>query len=128
MAVYLGPYMVVNAWLTIITFLQHTDADVPHYDEKSWTWLKGNIYYLKLGALSTIDRNYPAWIDALQFEIGTTHVVHHLFSDIPHYNARVFYNINNTRKPMFTLRKPLDNFTTAIPSHYGVHSIGVHNL
>ncbi|CAD8178615.1 unnamed protein product [Paramecium octaurelia] len=80
MALYLGPYLVVNMWLTIITFLQHTDADVPHYDETAWTWLKG--------ALCTIDRNYPLWIDALHFEIGTTHVVHHVFSELPHYNAR----------------------------------------
>lgn len=76
---YVGPYLVVNAHLTSITFLQHTDEDVPHYDENAWTWLKG--------ALCTVDRNYPAFINALQFDIGSTHVVHHLFSDIPHYNA-----------------------------------------
>lgn len=44
-----------------------------------------------LGALSTIDRNYPAWIDSLHFEIGTTHVLHHVFSELPHYNAEVIY-------------------------------------
>jgi omega-6 fatty acid desaturase (delta-12 desaturase) len=80
MAVYIGPYMVVNSYLTIITFLQHTDAEVPHYDETAWTWLKG--------ALATVDRNYPPYIDALQHYIGTTHVVHHIFSDLPHYNAK----------------------------------------
>ncbi|CAD8141916.1 unnamed protein product [Paramecium pentaurelia] len=79
MALYIGPYLVVNMWLTIITFLQHTDINVPHYDSTSWNWLKG--------ALSTIDRNYPAWIDSLHFEIGTTHVLHHVFSELPHYNA-----------------------------------------
>lgn len=42
-AVYLAPYMFVNAWLTIITLLQHTDKDIPHYDETAWTWLKGTI-------------------------------------------------------------------------------------
>jgi len=41
LAVYLGPYLFVNAWLTVITFLQHTDVDIPHYDEKAWNWLKG---------------------------------------------------------------------------------------
>mmetsp|Transcript_25865 Transcript_25865/g.22791 ORF Transcript_25865/g.22791 Transcript_25865/m.22791 type:complete len:369 (-) Transcript_25865:91-1197(-) len=80
-AVYLGPYLVVNMYLTGITFLQHTEADVPHYDRTSWNWLKG--------ALCTIDRNYPAFINALQFDIGSTHVLHHIFSQIPHYNAPV---------------------------------------
>jgi len=81
LAIYIGPYLVVNAYLTGITYLQHTEEDIPHYDETTWTWLKG--------ALCTIDRNYPAFINALQFEIGSTHVVHHMFSDLPHYNAGV---------------------------------------
>ncbi|CAD8190161.1 unnamed protein product [Paramecium pentaurelia] len=80
MALYIGPYLVVNMWLTIITSLQHNDLNIPHYDESAWTWLKGN--------LCTIDRNYPLWINALHFETGTTHVLHHLFSELPHYNAR----------------------------------------
>jgi omega-6 fatty acid desaturase / acyl-lipid omega-6 desaturase (Delta-12 desaturase) len=74
-----GPYLVVNTWLTTITFLQHTDVDTPHLDGTAWTWMKG--------ALCTIDRNYPAFLDALHHHIGTTHVIHHIFSDLPHYNA-----------------------------------------
>ncbi|CAD8112875.1 unnamed protein product [Paramecium sonneborni] len=80
MALYIGPYLVVNIWLTIITSLQHNDINIPHYDETAWTWLKGN--------LCTIDRNYPLWINALHFDTGTTHALHHLFSELPHYNAR----------------------------------------
>lgn len=57
LAIYVGPYLVVNAWLTLITLLHHTHADVPHYDDRAWTWLRG--------ALGTIDRNYPPFIDAL---------------------------------------------------------------
>ncbi|KAM3143396.1 hypothetical protein pb186bvf_004457 [Paramecium bursaria] len=94
-ALYLGPYLVVNAWLTIITFLQHTDQNVPHYDEKAWTWLRG--------AVCTIDRNYPLWIDALQYEIGTTHVVHHIFSELPHYNAR---EANHYVKAFVSFKRP----------------------
>ena len=30
-ALYVGPYMVTNAWLVLYTWLQHTDVDVPHY-------------------------------------------------------------------------------------------------
>jgi omega-6 fatty acid desaturase (delta-12 desaturase) len=89
LAVYIGPYMVVNAWISLITYLQHTDAEVPHYDETAWTWVKGTLKNLNFtGALGTIDRNYPPFIDALHHYIGTTHVLHHLFSDLPHYNAK----------------------------------------
>ena len=80
LALYIGPYMFVNAWLTGYTWLQHTDEHIPHYDEDGWNWLKG--------ALCTIDRAYPEFINALHFDIGSTHVVHHLFSFLPHYNAR----------------------------------------
>ncbi|CAD8106858.1 unnamed protein product [Paramecium sonneborni] len=80
MALYIGPYLVVNMWLTIITSLQHNDLNISHYDDTAWIWLKGN--------LCTIDRNYPLWINALHFDTGTTHVLHHLFSELPHYNAR----------------------------------------
>lgn len=41
-----------------------------------------------IGALSTIDRNYPPFIDELHHHIGTTHVLHHIFSDLPHYNTK----------------------------------------
>lgn len=41
LAIYVGPYLVVNAWLTLITLLHHTHTDVPHYDDRAWTWLKG---------------------------------------------------------------------------------------
>ncbi|KRX08182.1 hypothetical protein PPERSA_12337 [Pseudocohnilembus persalinus] len=78
-AVYFGPYLIVNCYLVIYTFLQHTDKTIPHYDERQWTWLKG--------ALSTIDRNYPGFINALHYDIGSTHVVHHIFHELPFYNA-----------------------------------------
>ena len=29
-ALYFGPYVVVNVWLVLYTWLQHTDTDVPH--------------------------------------------------------------------------------------------------
>jgi fatty acid desaturase len=61
-------------------FIKKTEKKVPHYDETAWNWLKG--------ALATIDRNYHPVIDALHYQIGTTHVVHHLFHELPHYNAK----------------------------------------
>nr|BAM37464.1 delta12-fatty acid desaturase [Thraustochytrium aureum] len=77
---YFGPYLVVNAWLVGYTWLQHTDQDAPHYGEDEWTWIKG--------AMTTIDRPYPWIVDELHHHIGTTHVCHHLFSDMPHYKAQ----------------------------------------
>ena len=39
-ALYFGPYIVVNAWLVLYTWLQHTDTDVPHLDKDNWTPVK----------------------------------------------------------------------------------------
>jgi fatty acid desaturase len=39
------------------------------------------------GAFQTVDRCYGRLIDYLHCNIGSTHVVHHLFPRIPHYNA-----------------------------------------
>lgn len=57
----------------------HNIQDVPHYSDNSWSWVKG--------AFMTIDRPYPFIFDFLHHKIGTTHVVHHICSRIPHYNA-----------------------------------------
>lgn len=75
---YIGPYIVFVIWLDLVTFLHHTEPDIPWYRGKEW-------YYLK-GALSTIDRDY-GFINAIHHDIGT-HVAHHIFSNIPHYNLR----------------------------------------
>jgi len=77
---YWGPYMVVNAWLVLYTWLQHSDPSVPHYGEGEWSWVRG--------ALSTIDRPYGIF-DFFHHTIGSTHVVHHLFHEMPWYNAGV---------------------------------------
>lgn len=77
----------VNHWLVLITFLQHTDPLVPHYRAPEFTFARG--------ALSTLDRHLladlgsiPAWIGAtLTHGISETHVLHHVSSKIPHYNA-----------------------------------------
>lgn len=75
---YGGPYMFVNAWLVLYTWLQHTDPSVPQYGPEEWTWVKG--------ALSTIDRPYGIF-DFFHHKIGSTHVVHHLFHEMPCYHA-----------------------------------------
>jgi len=84
---YLVPYLWVNHWLVLITFLQHTDPLLPHYRAPEFTFPRG--------ALSTFDRkllgdlgSIPAWLGAtITHGICETHVLHHVSSKIPHYNA-----------------------------------------
>ncbi|KAJ1920164.1 hypothetical protein H4219_001537 [Mycoemilia scoparia] len=73
------PYMFVHGWLVTITFLQHTDPAVPYYTEKEWNFVRG--------ALCTIDRDYGWLLNTCFHHITDTHVAHHLFSQMPHYNA-----------------------------------------
>ncbi|KAJ7133507.1 delta-12 fatty acid desaturase protein [Mycena epipterygia] len=85
--VYLVPYLWVNHWLVLITFLQHTDPLLPHYRAPQFTFPRG--------ALSTLDRSllgdlgsFMGWIGAhATCGISETHVLHHVCSKIPHYNA-----------------------------------------
>jgi omega-6 fatty acid desaturase (delta-12 desaturase) len=88
-----SPYSVVingfrvNHWLVLITFLQHTDPLLPHYRAPEFTFPRG--------ALATLDRQLLAdcgkimgWIGAHATNgISETHVLHHVSSKIPHYNA-----------------------------------------
>lgn len=76
---YIAPYFVVNYWLVVITLLQHTHTALPHYSTKSWTYLRG--------ALATVDRDFGAFFNFTLHNINDTHVVHHLFSSLPHYHA-----------------------------------------
>jgi len=77
---YIGPLLWNQAWLVLYTWLQHNDPSVPQYGADQWTFVKG--------ALSTIDRPYGIF-DFFHHEIGSTHVAHHLFHEIPFYNGDV---------------------------------------
>ena len=76
--VYIVPLFIVNAFLVLITFLQHTHVALPHYSDDEWEWLRG--------ALSTVDRDYGI-LNHIFHHITDTHVAHHVFSTMPHYNA-----------------------------------------
>ncbi|KAI5988995.1 fatty acid desaturase-domain-containing protein [Pisolithus albus] len=84
---YLVPYLWTNHWLVLITFLQHTDPLLPHYRAPEFNFVRG--------ALATLDRSLlgdcgsiMAWIGAhATHGISETHVLHHVCSKIPHYNA-----------------------------------------
>lgn len=75
---YFMPYLVFVMWLDLVTYLHHTEADIPWYRGDDWNFLKG--------ALSTIDRDY-GFINPIHHDIGT-HVAHHIFLSIPHYHLK----------------------------------------
>ncbi|XP_073011332.1 fatty acid desaturase DES2-like [Typha latifolia] len=77
-AIYGVPLLIVNGWLVLITYLQHTHPALPHYDSSEWDWLRG--------ALATMDRDYGV-LNRVFHNITDTHVAHHLFSTMPHYHA-----------------------------------------
>jgi omega-6 fatty acid desaturase (delta-12 desaturase) len=76
---YGAPYLWVNCWLVFITYLQHSDIRIPHYTPEHWNFVRG--------ALSTVDRNFGAPLNWWLHHINDSHVVHHLFSTMPFYNA-----------------------------------------
>jgi len=76
--VYGVPLLIVNGFLVLITYLQHTHPALPHYDSSEWDWLRG--------ALATMDRDYGI-LNKVFHNITDTHVAHHLFSTMPHYHA-----------------------------------------
>ncbi|CAN1303585.1 Omega-3 fatty acid desaturase, chloroplastic [Linum perenne] len=65
-------------WLDFVTYLHHHGHEdkLPWYRGKEWSYLRGG--------LTTIDRDY-GWINNIHHDIGT-HVIHHLFPQIPHYH------------------------------------------
>jgi omega-6 fatty acid desaturase (delta-12 desaturase) len=76
---YVCPYLVVNFWLVLITFLQHKHKDVKYYEPDSWDYISG--------ALQTVDRKYGL-VDIILHHITDTHVCHHVFHQIPFYHAQ----------------------------------------
>lgn len=75
---YWGPYLGFIIYIDIVTFLHHTSPELPWYRENSWDFLRGN--------LSAIDYDY-GFIEPIHHNIGT-HIVHHLFMNIPHYHLK----------------------------------------
>ncbi|MEM6451114.1 MAG: DUF3474 domain-containing protein [Cyanobacteria bacterium P01_D01_bin.105] len=72
---YIMPYLVFVVWLDLVTYLHHTEDDIPWYRNDNWYFLKG--------AISTIDRDYGLF-NSIHHNIGT-HVAHHIFLNMPHY-------------------------------------------
>jgi fatty acid desaturase len=102
LALYVGPYVVVNVWLVLYTWLQHTDVDVPHFASDEWSWVRG--------AFMSVDRPYGPVIDFLHHRIGSTHVAHHMDARIPHYHAK----------------QATDALRRAFPDHYRYDPTPIH--
>lgn len=78
---YFVPYWVGVVWLDVVTYLHHHGTEdpneqVPWYRGEEWSYLRGG--------LSTIDRDYGIF-NKIHHDIGT-HVLHHLFPQVPHYH------------------------------------------
>ncbi|KAJ0979357.1 hypothetical protein J5N97_014831 [Dioscorea zingiberensis] len=75
---YAVPYFINVMWLDLVTYLHHHGHEdkLPWYRGKEWSYLRGG--------LTTLDRDY-GWINNIHHDIGT-HVIHHLFPQIPHYH------------------------------------------
>jgi omega-6 fatty acid desaturase (delta-12 desaturase) len=77
--IYGVPLLIVNMFLVLITYLQHTHPALPHYEDAEWDWIRG--------ALATVDRDYGI-LNHVFHHIADTHVTHHMFSTMPHYHAQ----------------------------------------
>ncbi|GAB4821985.1 hypothetical protein N2152v2_009031 [Parachlorella kessleri] len=78
---YAVPYWIFVAWLDVVTYLHHHG---PSDEKEQVPWYRGEEWNYMRGGLSTIDRDYGIF-NKVHHDIGT-HVVHHLFPQIPHYN------------------------------------------
>lgn len=75
---YFIPLTVFATYMVVITFLHHTDVNVPWFSDDTWSFVKGQ--------LSSIDRHY-GFVHGWIHNIGT-HQIHHLFTKVPHYHLQ----------------------------------------
>lgn len=83
------PDLVFGSFIVIITFLHHTDDNVPWYDNSLWEFVRGQ--------LSSVDRDY-GWCHNIIHNIGT-HQIHHLFPMVPHYHLEEATKVFRSKFP-----------------------------
>jgi omega-6 fatty acid desaturase (delta-12 desaturase) len=76
---YFMPYLHCHFYFVVYTLCHHSSPSLPTYSGDKWNYLQG--------AMSTIDRTHGPLIDNLWHYISRTHVIHHIFSDLPFYNS-----------------------------------------
>jgi len=88
---FIGPRLVTNYWLIFITTIQHSHKTKTKYlDDSKWSWYKGAIRTIDYdygGKRSLLLRITGRVFDFISLSITSTHVCHHLFSKMPHYNC-----------------------------------------
>ncbi|KAI0353746.1 linoleoyl phosphatidylcholine delta-12 acetylenase [Trametes cingulata] len=79
--VYYGiPWMQVNHWIVMITYLHHTDPVLPHF--------RGAVWNYQRGATATMDRDFLGWHGRFfLYDVAHYHVIHHFFPRMPWYNG-----------------------------------------
>eukprot|EP01063_Lacrimia_lanifica_P034305 TRINITY_DN6312_c0_g7_i1.p2 TRINITY_DN6312_c0_g7~~TRINITY_DN6312_c0_g7_i1.p2 ORF type:complete len:626 (+),score=272.40 TRINITY_DN6312_c0_g7_i1:58-1935(+) len=88
---YWGAYCWTNFWLVLYTWLHHSDKEIPHFSDGNFTYMRG--------ATCSIDRAYPAIINYVHHHIGSTHVMHHISFQVPHYRAENATKVYRERYP-----------------------------
>ncbi|TFY70490.1 hypothetical protein EVG20_g2522 [Dentipellis fragilis] len=74
------PWLCVTHWFIMITYLHHTDPDLPHYRNKEWSYQRG--------AAATVDRPFLGWQGRFFLhDVAHFHVVHHFFPRMPWYHG-----------------------------------------
>ena len=73
---YAMPWICVNHWFVMITYLQHTDPALPHYRSGQWNFQRG--------AAATMDREFLGFIGHFFLhDVAHFHVIHHFFPKMP---------------------------------------------
>lgn len=78
---YFVPYWMFVVWLDVVTYLHHHGSSNP---AEKMPWYRGEEWSYLRGGLTTIDRDFGIF-NSIHHNIET-HVVHHLFSQMPHYH------------------------------------------
>ena len=73
---YIIPWLCVNHWFVMITYLHHTDPALPHYRGNEWSYARG--------AAATVDRDFLGPMgDFFLHGVAHFHVIHHFFPKMP---------------------------------------------
>ncbi|CCM04524.1 uncharacterized protein FIBRA_06705 [Fibroporia radiculosa] len=74
------PWLLVSHWFIMITYLHHTDTELPHYRNAQWNFQRG--------AAATVDRDFLGWQGRFFLhDVAHFHVIHHFFPMMPFYNG-----------------------------------------
>ncbi|EMD32299.1 hypothetical protein CERSUDRAFT_58880 [Gelatoporia subvermispora B] len=74
------PWLLVSHWFIMITYLHHTDPELPHYRDAQWNFQRG--------ASATVDRDFLGWMGRFFLhDVAHFHVIHHFFPKLPFYHA-----------------------------------------